>query len=260
MKSDRPHQLTKKIVFWRVLTPDGAWSISHFSTVGASMKWLLADVPRPGLVVVERPGRAFAAPGSRSPSSAVKKLFSQAVARVRDVVVVRVVDPELLDGAVREPRPNDRLVALGQPVEERALVDLALVEADEDDVDRNLLAQARAARPPAAGSRRWLRPPLRRQRRLPVRRRPERGRVESASSPLSPNLSRLPGRQRCDRKRPSACRQFARMQGIPARRRSVASFSPGSRLAAWRLPHPTACTSPRATRRTSSSRTSRSRC
>ncbi len=39
MKSERPHQLTKKIVFSRVLTPEGAWSISHFSTDGASMKW-----------------------------------------------------------------------------------------------------------------------------------------------------------------------------------------------------------------------------
>ena len=38
MKSGRPHQLMKKIVFLRVSIPGGAWSISHFSTVGASMK------------------------------------------------------------------------------------------------------------------------------------------------------------------------------------------------------------------------------
>ncbi len=39
LKSSRPHQLMKNRVSCVVSTPAGAWSISHRSTLGPSMKW-----------------------------------------------------------------------------------------------------------------------------------------------------------------------------------------------------------------------------
>jgi hypothetical protein len=69
--------LTRKIVFSRVSTPGGALSISHFSTVGASMKWFCptSRVPAWALYSFWKTVRGA---GVARPLSAVKKLDSQA--------------------------------------------------------------------------------------------------------------------------------------------------------------------------------------
>ena len=111
LKSERPHQLMKKIVFRVVSTPAGAWSISHFSTRRRVDEVVLGRRP------ASRPARCRR-PGTRSRSAGVGEARERAEervlpgrARVRHAGSRSVVEPQLLDDAVAEPRADDRLVA-----------------------------------------------------------------------------------------------------------------------------------------------------